>query len=167
MIWKVNVNKRGRDGGLLLGTVETARSSTSWVYRRRCSQVIQDYDENAGTFNVGDLKPLRIGRTKAFRPLEGRWDDFLHVWDVPGLSERLECNSNMGLEATYPTNPSTACSVGRTYEEENGFKILETRGWLIDSGSAWDLVQKGSVSQLGKMLRTPQYSHVSGPRMGC
>jgi len=95
--------------------------------------------------------PYVLKREDAIVVLDGLWDSFIHVGDVPGLTERDEHGSKLTWAAApFWNDPSAAAGVTTT---KTGGKSKNTR-WLIDSGCGWDLVDKRNVTHLGNLMES-------------
>ena len=105
-----------------------------------------------------DALPIRVPRYMAIGLLDGRWGCFLHHGDVPSISDRLEHRSSLGLSSLFPLSVVAACAPRGFSDESDEFGISETRRWLVDSGSGWDLVSSEHVSHLSDLIRKPQYA---------
>ena len=68
-----------------------------------------------------------------------------------------------GFRSLLSVSPAAACPRrgGVFWEnlsvEDSGVGVSSTRHWLVDSGSAWDLVDASHVRHLKDIIRTPQY----------
>ena len=99
---------------------------------RRYSDYIVDWDE----WEASDKAvPIRVSRAVAIRMLDECWEVFKHAGNVPSISERLDCQSVMGLRSMFPPHPVVvACKKGSQWEV-SGHGVSHTQRWMIDSGS--------------------------------
>ena len=85
-------------------------------------------------FKFAESPPIRISKIEALTLLEDRWSCFEHRGDVPGVSERLEHKSLLGLKSLFPCSPVAVCA-GRGFSDEGSEAgIALTKRWLVDSG---------------------------------
>ena len=54
--------------------------------------------------------PVRITRVQAMLLLEDNWSHFQHYGNVPGISERLDNLSLLGLASVFSLNPAAPCA---------------------------------------------------------
>ena len=121
---------------------------------RRYSDYIVEWDE----WDKSDkVVPIRVSRAVAIRLLDDCWEAFKHAGNVPGIAERLACQSVMGLRSTFPPHPVAAACRSNAMWEGSGHGVSHTQRWMIDSGIGWDLVKSSHVSHLQDLIRTPQY----------
>ena len=66
---------------------------------RRYSDYIVEWDE----WDKSDKAvPIRVSCAVAIRLLDECWEVFKHAGNVPGIAERLDCQSVMGLRSMFP-----------------------------------------------------------------
>ena len=61
--------------------------------------------------------------------------NFRHTGNVPGISERLDYQSDFGLRPRFPLHPDAVVCPRGTYQEGSDCGASHTRRWLIDSES--------------------------------
>ena len=145
----------GRRGSRLWSVVWDSRDGASFfvphMHGKRYSDLVAEWrSEDKGL-------PVRIPRVQALLLLEDDWSYFQHYGNVPGLSERLDHLSFLGLASLFSPCPAAACARRGVSERESELGVSHSPRWLVDSGSGWDLVNESSVNHLKHAIRSPHY----------